>query len=121
MYLRPSKLKNCVLITACSAVLTPALIAQTPLGYVSKLGVEVEVRSGARMDADQSVVGNVVLPDLATPVAGVLPEPQIQLRGGNQQASDPALDYTQIFPGFRPFVHATQSEVSTAASGRNIV
>ncbi len=27
----------------------------------------------------------------------------------------------QIFPGFRPFVRATQSEVSTAAFGRNIV
>ena len=50
--------------------------------------------------------------------------PQIQFRGGNVQVNDPSApfgDYIQIFPGFRPFVHATQSEVSAAASGRNIV
>src|SRR5690348_6263155 len=44
-----------------------------------------------------------------------------RLRGGNVQVNDPRLDYVQIFTGFRPFVHATQSEVSTSAFGQNIV
>src|SRR6266852_9504074 len=33
----------------------------------------------------------------------------------------PALDFPQQFTGFRPFLHATQSETSVAAHGRNIV
>ena len=47
--------------------------------------------------------------------------PQIQLRGGNVQVNDGSKDYVQTFTGFRPFVRATQSEVSSAAFGRNIV
>jgi hypothetical protein len=54
-------------------------------------------------------------------VGGGSTVPQIQLRGGNVQANDPGQDYIQIFAGFRPFVHATQSEVSAAGFGRNIV
>jgi hypothetical protein len=54
-------------------------------------------------------------------VAGGATVPQIQLRGGNVQVNDPAQTFIQIFPGFRPFVRATRSEVSAAASGRNIV
>jgi hypothetical protein len=45
--------------------------------------------------------------------------PQIQVRGGNVQVNNPAQDF--VLTGFRPFVRATQSEVSAAASGRNIV
>jgi len=47
--------------------------------------------------------------------------PQVQLRGDNVEANVPSGDYVQQFPGFRPFVRATQSEVSTAAFGRHIV
>src|SRR5712671_1425187 len=103
-----------------AAVVGPS-IAQSPTGFVSKLGVEIDVRSGGRILQDELGVGTVILPDAASPVGGGSTMPQIQLRGGNMQVNDPGQDYIQIFPGFRPFVHATQSEVSAAAFGRNIV
>ena len=103
--------------------LTQPSVAQdgSPLGFVNKLGQDLDVRSGGRILADDLSSGNVILPDLASPVQGLPAAPQIQFRGGNVQVNNPALDYVQIFPGLRPFVHATQSEVSTAAFGRNIV
>src|SRR5437667_1720063 len=104
-------------------VFVPPAVAQEgpPLGFVNKLGQDIDIRSGGRILADELSAGNVILPDLATPVAGVPAVPQIQLRGGNVQVNDPAQDNIQIFTGFRPFVHATQSETSMAAFGRNIV
>jgi hypothetical protein len=96
------------------------LLAQGP-GFVPKLGVDTDVRSGARILADELAANRVILPDLAGPVSGGSAVPQIQSRGANVQVNVPSTDYIQIFSGFRPFVHATQSEVSTAASGRNIV
>jgi hypothetical protein len=106
-----------------SAALAPLVLAQeTPTGFVSKLGVDVDVRSGSRILADDlNAAGFLILPDDTTPVPGVPAVPQVQPRGGNVQVNDPAQDYIQIFPFFRPFVHATHSEVSLAASGRNIV
>jgi hypothetical protein len=111
------------LVTSCSGMLLCTAAAQSgpPLGFVNKLGIEVDVRSGGRILADDLASSHVILPDLAGPVAGIPTVPQIQLRGGNLQVNDPSEDYVQIFSGFRPFVRATQSEVSAAASGRNIV
>jgi hypothetical protein len=111
------------LVSLCFGILLSTAAAQSPppLGFVNKLGLEIDVRSGGRILADDLASGNVILPDLAGPVAGVPTVPQIQLRGGNVQVNNPLNDYVQIFTGFRPFVRATQSEVSTAASGRNIV
>src|SRR5207248_3580861 len=79
-------------------------------------------RSGSRILADE-LNGNqhLILPDASTPVPSVPAVPQIQLRGGNVQVNDPNQDYIQVFPGFRPFVHSTQSETSAAAFGRNVV
>jgi len=111
----------CVLIAYSVVIALPAVAQNSSLGYVAKLGVDVDVRSALRMLADDILSGNVVLPELGTPIVGVPAVPQIQLRGGNQQVSDAALDYVQIFAGFRPFVHAVQSEVSAAAFGRNVV
>jgi hypothetical protein len=92
------------------------------LGFVSKLGTEVDIRSGARILADDLANGGtVLLPDSGTGVSGGSTVAQIQLRGGNLQVNNAANDYVQIFPGFRPFVRATQSEVSAAAFGRNLV
>src|SRR5712691_8854158 len=109
----------------CLAALVsvPPAVAQEgpPLGFVNKLGQDIDIRSGGRILADELSAGNAILPDLATPGAGVPAVPQIQLRGGNVQVNDPAQDYIQIFTGFRPFVHATQSETSAAAFGPNIV
>src|SRR6266849_136021 len=107
----------------CTAVLAPQVLAQgPPTGFVSKLGVDVDVRSGSRILADDlNAAGFLILPDTTTPVPGVPSVPQIQLRGGNLQVNDPTQDYIQTFPLFRPFVHATQSETSAAAFGQNIV
>jgi hypothetical protein len=100
----------------------PAARAQTvPRGFVTKLGEEFDVRSGARVLADELSQSHIILPDIDSPVAGTDTVPQIQLRGGNVQVNSSTEDFVQIFAGFRPFVRATQSEVSTAASGRNIV
>jgi hypothetical protein len=111
------------LALTCSAALAPLVLGQEPpTGFVSKLGVDVDVRSGSRIFADDlNATGPLILPDATTPVPGGSSVPQIQLRGGNVQVNDPAQDYIQIFPFFRPFVHATQSETSMAAFGRNIV
>jgi hypothetical protein len=104
-----------------SAVVVDTAAAQTPLGFVSKLGLDMDVRVGRSL-ANDVAAGQVILPDLGTPApSGGQAVPQIQLRGGNLQVNDPGHDFVQIFTGFRPFVRATQSEVSAAAFGRNIV
>lgn len=113
----------CVTLIALSSVFVRSAIAQggPPLGFVNKLGVEVDVRSNGRILGDELAFSHVILPDLNTPVAGIPAVPQIQLRGGNVQVNNPLQDFVQIFTGFRPFVRATQSEVSAAAFGQNIV
>ncbi len=110
------------LILCCTLFFLPAFAqSTTPLGFVSKLGQDVDVRSGSRIMEDELSSANVILPDVAGPVAGGTLLPQIKLRGGNLQVNDPALDYVQIFTGFRPFVRATQSETSIATNGKTIV
>jgi hypothetical protein len=100
----------------------PAALAQgPPLGFVTKLGQDLDVRSGTVIPSDDGTFGGIILPELPGGVGGGLTVPQVQLRGGNVQVNDPAQTYIQIFPGFRPFVRATRSEVSAAAFGRNIV
>jgi hypothetical protein len=111
------------LVLTSSAILAPPVLAQGPsTGFVSKLGQEMDIRSGSRILVDELNASNgLILPDPTTPVPSVLGVPQIEFRGGNVQANDPTQDYIQIFPLFRPFVHATQSETSMAAFGQNIV
>jgi BNR repeat protein len=110
-------------LALCSALLVQPAFSQgtPPTGFVNKLGLEIDVRSGGRILEDDLSAGNVLLPDLAGAVSGGSTVPQIHLRGGNVQVNDPTLDFIQIFDGFRPFVRATQSEVSVAAFGRHIV
>src|SRR5579862_3206462 len=112
------------LVLTFSDVLAPLVLAQDPpTGFVSKLGQEIDIRSGSRILADELNASNgLILPDdPTTPVQSVLGVAQIQFRGGNAQVNDPTQDYIQIFPFFRPFVHTTQSETSMAAFGQNIV
>ena len=72
------------------ALAVPASAQSGPLtGFVTKLGVELDVRSGGRILQDELAAGNVILPDSATPVGGGSTVPQIQLRGGNVQVNDP--------------------------------
>jgi hypothetical protein len=63
---------------------------------------------------DEIIAGTVTLPDLPNPATTL--DSQVQLRGPNVQVNFPSGDYVQIFPWFRPFVHATQSEVRICAS-----
>src|SRR5689334_12935664 len=86
-----------------------------PTAYVNKLGTDMDVRTGSRIFADGGGAGSLILPDGTTPVPGSPSVPQIQPRGSNTQVNDPAQDYVQSFPRFRPFVHATQSETSVAS------
>jgi hypothetical protein len=111
-----------VVVTALAVILVAnPSSAQSPTSVVSKLGIDEDVRSGMKILMDDVLSGSVTLPDAPTSTTALDTVPQVQLRGSNLQANFPSGDYIQIFPGFRPFVHATQSEVSTAASGRNIV
>jgi hypothetical protein len=121
--MNPGRVFRFLSLTTLSAVLATPALAQSgpPLGFVTKLGIDIDLRSAGRMLQDDVLSGQIILPDNASPVGGGDTTPQIQLRGDNVQVNDPGLDYNQIFPGFRPFVHATQSEVSAAASNRNIV
>src|SRR6516225_10402059 len=109
-------------VTLPAVLITPILAQDAPpTGFINKLGIEVDVRSGGRILQDETPPGSVILPDSVNAAGGGSTVPQIKLRGGNVQVNDPELDYIQIFRGFRPFVHFTQSEVSVAASNRNIV
>ena len=113
------------LLSAPAAFIQPALAQEgdggPTIGSINKLGMEIDIRSGSRILEDDLASQSVILPDGASSVSGGSTVPQIKLRGGNLQANDPGWDYVQIFPGFRPFVRATQSEVSVAAFNKNIV
>jgi len=94
-----------------------------PAWLLRKLGVDIDLRSGSRVFADELAnSGGIILPDEGSPSSTTLGTvPQVQFRGGNVQVNDPAFDSIQIFPGFRPFLHLVESETSVAAVGRNIV
>lgn len=92
------------------------------LGAIKKKGLDLDMRSAARQLADEVASGtSLALQQETSPDPLTTVVPQVQLRGPNRQVNDPALDHRTIFPFTRPFVFHTQSEVSVAASGRNIV
>lgn len=109
-----------VLLSTILTVLSLSAQNGPPTSYGNKLGIDRDVRSGSRVIADEFLSGNFILAELAGPIASLPDTPSIQLRCGNVQASDPALDDVQISSGFRPFVRATQTEVSIASSNNNI-
>jgi hypothetical protein len=90
---------------------------------ILKNGIEIAIESEGRAIGDEALApGGLTLgPDDPSVVPGEPSVPQVQLRGGNLQVNDPALDNIQTFAGFRPFVKYTQSETTVAAVGRNIV
>lgn len=93
-----------------------------PPWLLRKLGIDIDLRSGSRVLADELAQNaGIILPDEQVSSSPFSTVPQVQLRGSNVQANDPSLDSIQTFPGFRPFVHFTESETSVAASGQNIV
>lgn len=96
--------------------------AQVTPTTIVKLGYEIELRSDSKIFADDmNSAGKMILPDEPTTPLGLPAVPQIHFRGINVQANDPSLDNIQLFPGFRSFVHTTQSETSVASFGRTIV
>lgn len=117
-----SRILQSVLVVSLVTILVAPLAGQGPtVGFVNKLGIEIDVRSGGKILQDELASGQTILPDLNSAVVGGSVVPQIQLRGGQLQVNDPQNDYIQVFTGFRPFVRATQSEVSSAAFGQNVV
>jgi hypothetical protein len=110
--------------TSLLSLVAPAFGQATPpLVFVTKLGTDVDLRSGGRILFDETSAGTVILPEFGTPRStGLTTVPQVQLRGSDLQLHNPAADgVIQIFPRSRPFVRATQSETSVAAAGQNIV
>jgi hypothetical protein len=112
----------------CAVPSAPALAQQETEGLepgpttINKGGREVDERSLGRVLADEAIAnGGVILADELSPVPGQTVVPQIKSKGGNLQVNAPGLDHTQVFDLFRPFLFATQSETSIAASGRTIV
>ena len=79
-------------ILGLSAVATaPLMFAQDPLtSVVNKLGIDQDVRSGAKILSDEFAAGGILLPDPASPVTGLDVVPQVQLRGNNVQANVPS-------------------------------
>lgn len=96
--------------------------AEQPSWVVNKKGVDFDIRSAGRQQADEFMAsGGQMLFDESTPVPGVDLAPQVQFRGGNVQSNDGTLDNIQVFNLFRPFIGYTQSETSVSAHGRDIV
>ena len=88
------------------------------LTAVSKNGVDLELRSEGKIMADEMASGHVMLGPEVPPIQNFFAgQGRNPLRGPNTQVNDPALDNIQIFPGFRPFLHFTQSETTVAAVG----
>ena len=115
-----------LLLIAGAGILTVSavpLLDPDSLATIKKDGVDIELRSEARMMADEMAsTGGLILESEVTPV----PVPkdmddEIKFRGSNLQVNDPALDNIQTFPLFRPFVDFTQSETTVAAHGKNVV
>ncbi len=113
---------SAVILGLSSLATAPSLRAQVPLTtVVNKLGVDQDVRSGMRILIDEVLGKTVTLSELSNPVTHLDVDPEMEMRGNNVQVNFPSDDYVQQFIGFRPFVRATQSEVSMAASGKNVV
>ena len=88
---------------------------------VRKTGGDLDLRSSGRFLRDKTV-GHVLLePETVPTLSPLVTAGNKPLRGPNTQVNNPALDNIQIFSGFPPFLHYTQSETTVAAHGKNIV
>lgn len=114
-------LASTFLTAAGFAGLSPAF-AQQPSWVVTKNGVDFDLRSSGRQLADEIIESGgagLIVADEVSSVPGVALVPQVQLRGGNVQTNNGALDNIQVFAGFRPFIEFTQSETSVSSFVRN--
>lgn len=130
--LKPSRRYSYVVALATLVALAAALILSTAAQSggsqsgalstaVNKLGTDLELRSEGRILMDEAVGQTMLGPEPAPTFSPSLTKSDNPLRGGNIQVSDPTQDNIQIFDGFRPFLHFTQSETTVAAHGQNIV
>jgi hypothetical protein len=111
----------------------PLLVAATPTvvrsqtlispTVVVKNGYDMDMRSDSRILRDEYTANGGVIPIETEPSPPFVDGRHLRrpVRNPNVQVNDPALDNVQIFPGFRPFVHYTESETSMAAFGQNVV
>jgi hypothetical protein len=97
-------------------------LAQVKPTVVVKRGYEVELRSDTKIMRDEiSASGMVMTLDEPTDGTNEKHDEHERFGRGNVQVNDRQLDNIQIFPGFRPFVHFTQSETSVASFGDTVV
>ena len=54
---------------------------EPPLGFISKLGIDFDVRSGGHILRDELLSGQVILPESSSSGGGGSSTAQIQLRG----------------------------------------
>jgi hypothetical protein len=105
--------------------LSSVSLTQVAPTVIVKNGFDIELRSDSKIFADEVfALGGVTPLDEPSSTPGLPVVPPIHFRGGNVQANSSASPFDNIvqeFTGFRPFVRATQSEVSLAASGRTVV
>jgi len=108
-----------LLVVLTFSVVTSAQVKPTA---VIKRGYEVELRSDTKIMRDEvNSSGNVITLDEPTDGSNEKHDEHEHFGRGNVQANDPLQDNIQIFPGFRPFVHFTQSETSVASFGHTVV
>jgi hypothetical protein len=89
---------------------------------IVKLGYDLELRSDSKIFMDQLAASGRVVPlDEPTDMPGDQDVARGHFGPGNVQVNNPGLDSIQVFPGFRPFLHTTQSETSVAAFGDTVV
>ena len=106
----------------CAYVFVQTSSAQVKPTTTVKRGYEVELRSDTKLMMDEMAAhGNVITLDEPSEAPGEKKGEHGHFGRGNVQVNDPAFDSIQVFPGFRPFVHSTESETSVASFGRTIV
>jgi hypothetical protein len=88
---------------------------------IEKGGFLLDISSQGRENAEDVIANGLPVFDVAPAAPSGNTVPGVQLRGGNIQINDPALDNIQTFTEFRPFVNYTQSETSAVAFEQNIV
>lgn len=115
-------LRIAIAVLLGTAALSLAASAQVRPTTVVKLGFELELRSDTKIFADEMAAsGKVITEDEPSDAFGEHHDEHEHFGRGNVQVNNPLLDSIQVFPGFRPFVHSTQSETSVATFGRTIV
>jgi hypothetical protein len=88
---------------------------------VRKTDGDLDLRSSGRFLRDKTVGHLLLEPETVPTLSPLVTTGKKPLRGPNTQVNNPALDNIQIFSGFPPFLHYTQSETTVAAHGKNIV